>query len=250
MWWQRSGTAPEAVPVFHATQVSREILMFQLTVVEVVIGDVPKTLQVGCQPVLLQFELFKGGHLFLLSLLERHVYKVQCACIRMYENYSVYTWNCDTNKMNRGNFRMGVLICRRWSLVTASCLSAWNVYSSSGVNERPPCKTGSCISNPSASRHHNLPPLLSGLPAVWKGRRPKGRNMVVKVMVPREKVEKVKARESGRSLDHLSQWEQSVPTLYSVQILGPSCQALELLAVGISLVVTFIYPCPDFRGRM
>jgi len=45
MWWQRSGTAPEAVPVFHATQVSREILMFQLTVVEVVIGDVPKTLQ-------------------------------------------------------------------------------------------------------------------------------------------------------------------------------------------------------------
>lgn len=47
MWWQRSGTAPEAVPVFHATQVSREILMFQLTVVEVVIGDVPKTLQVG-----------------------------------------------------------------------------------------------------------------------------------------------------------------------------------------------------------
>ncbi len=47
MWWQRSGTAPEAVPVFQATQVSREILMFQLTVVEVVIGDVPKTLQVG-----------------------------------------------------------------------------------------------------------------------------------------------------------------------------------------------------------
>ena len=47
MWWQRSGTKPEGVPVFQATQVSREILMFQMTVIEVVIGDVPKTLQVG-----------------------------------------------------------------------------------------------------------------------------------------------------------------------------------------------------------
>eukprot|EP00434_Breviolum_minutum_P033586 symbB.v1.2.029722.t2/scaffold3287.1/size59763/9 len=45
MWWQRSGTKPEGVPVFQATQVSREILMFQMTVIEVVIGDVPKTLQ-------------------------------------------------------------------------------------------------------------------------------------------------------------------------------------------------------------
>ena len=47
MWWQRSGTKPEGVPVFQATQVSREILMFQMTVIEVVIGDVPTTLQVG-----------------------------------------------------------------------------------------------------------------------------------------------------------------------------------------------------------
>jgi len=45
MWWQRSGTAPEGAPVFQATRVSREILMFQMMVVDVVIGDVPETLR-------------------------------------------------------------------------------------------------------------------------------------------------------------------------------------------------------------
>lgn len=45
MWWQRSGTVPEGVPVFQATKVSREILMFQMMVVDVVIGDVPETLR-------------------------------------------------------------------------------------------------------------------------------------------------------------------------------------------------------------
>jgi len=44
MWWQRSGTKPEAGPVFQATKVSREILMFQMAVVDIVIGDVAKTL--------------------------------------------------------------------------------------------------------------------------------------------------------------------------------------------------------------
>jgi ubiquitin-protein ligase len=44
MWWQRSGTRPEAMPVFYATQVSREICMFQLMVVDIVIGDVETTL--------------------------------------------------------------------------------------------------------------------------------------------------------------------------------------------------------------
>jgi len=45
MWWQRSGTKAESMPVFHATQVSREILMFQMMVVDVVIGDVAVTLK-------------------------------------------------------------------------------------------------------------------------------------------------------------------------------------------------------------
>lgn len=45
MWWQRSNTPPQGAPVFQATQVSREILMFQMTVIEVVIGDVPTTLK-------------------------------------------------------------------------------------------------------------------------------------------------------------------------------------------------------------
>ena len=44
MWWQRSGTQPEGGPVFQATKVSREILMFQMAVVDIVIGDVAKTL--------------------------------------------------------------------------------------------------------------------------------------------------------------------------------------------------------------
>jgi len=39
MWWQRSGTKPEPWAVFEATRVSREILMFQMMVVDVVIGD-------------------------------------------------------------------------------------------------------------------------------------------------------------------------------------------------------------------
>jgi hypothetical protein len=45
MWWKRAGARPENVPVFNATQVSREILMFQMMVVDVVIGDVPETLK-------------------------------------------------------------------------------------------------------------------------------------------------------------------------------------------------------------
>ena len=44
MWWQRSGTPAEGGPVFQATKVSREILMFQMAVVDIVIGDVNKTL--------------------------------------------------------------------------------------------------------------------------------------------------------------------------------------------------------------
>merc|ERR1719226_157875 len=45
MWWQRSNTSPEAAAVFEATRVSREILMFQMMVVDVVIGDVALTVR-------------------------------------------------------------------------------------------------------------------------------------------------------------------------------------------------------------
>ncbi|CAJ1342892.1 unnamed protein product [Effrenium voratum] len=45
MWWQRSGTKPESAPVFQATQVSREILMFQLAVVDLVIGETAQTMK-------------------------------------------------------------------------------------------------------------------------------------------------------------------------------------------------------------
>lgn len=45
MWWKRAGAKAENVPVFNATKVSREILMFQMMVVDVVIGDVPETLK-------------------------------------------------------------------------------------------------------------------------------------------------------------------------------------------------------------
>merc|ERR1712139_507944 len=45
MWWQRSGTRPEPMPVFHATQVSREICMFQMMVLDIVIDDVDVTLK-------------------------------------------------------------------------------------------------------------------------------------------------------------------------------------------------------------
>merc|ERR1711881_261397 len=45
MWWQRSGTRPESAPVFQATKVSREICMFQMMVVDVVLGEVGITLQ-------------------------------------------------------------------------------------------------------------------------------------------------------------------------------------------------------------
>lgn len=45
MWWKRAGARAENVPVFNATKVSREILMFQMMVVDVVIGDVPETLR-------------------------------------------------------------------------------------------------------------------------------------------------------------------------------------------------------------
>jgi hypothetical protein len=44
MWWQRAGTRAESMPVFHATQVSREICMFQMMVVDIVLGDVDTTL--------------------------------------------------------------------------------------------------------------------------------------------------------------------------------------------------------------
>jgi len=44
MWWQRSNTTPTSAPVFEATKVSRDIAMFQLMVVDVVIGDVAETL--------------------------------------------------------------------------------------------------------------------------------------------------------------------------------------------------------------
>merc|ERR1712070_668954 len=45
MWWQRSDTRPEPMPVFHATQVSREICMFQMMVVDIIIADVGTTLE-------------------------------------------------------------------------------------------------------------------------------------------------------------------------------------------------------------
>jgi len=45
MWWQRSGTAPEQGPVFQATKVSREICMFQMMVVDLIISDVGVTLK-------------------------------------------------------------------------------------------------------------------------------------------------------------------------------------------------------------
>jgi len=45
MWWQRSGTRPEPMPVFNATQVSREICMFQMMVVDLIIADVSATLK-------------------------------------------------------------------------------------------------------------------------------------------------------------------------------------------------------------
>jgi len=44
MWWQRSGTQPEGAAVFEATRVSREICMFQMMVVDVIIGDARETL--------------------------------------------------------------------------------------------------------------------------------------------------------------------------------------------------------------
>merc|ERR1712176_458780 len=45
MWWQRAGTPAEATPVFDATKVSREIFLFQMMVVDVVIGNVNETLE-------------------------------------------------------------------------------------------------------------------------------------------------------------------------------------------------------------
>jgi len=45
MWWQRAGARPEGSPVFEATKVSREICMFQLMVVDIVIGDVQSLLE-------------------------------------------------------------------------------------------------------------------------------------------------------------------------------------------------------------
>jgi len=45
MWWQRSGTRPESSPVFEATKVSREICMFQLMLVDIIVGDVDPLLE-------------------------------------------------------------------------------------------------------------------------------------------------------------------------------------------------------------
>merc|ERR1719424_1233173 len=45
MWWHRSNTKPEPIPVFQATQVSREICMFQMMVVDLIIADVSSTLK-------------------------------------------------------------------------------------------------------------------------------------------------------------------------------------------------------------
>jgi len=46
MWWQKAGAKPEAAPVFEATKVSREIFMFQMMVVDLIIGSsVAETLQ-------------------------------------------------------------------------------------------------------------------------------------------------------------------------------------------------------------
>jgi len=45
MWWQRSGTRPESSPVFEATKVSREICMFQLMLVDIIVGDVAPLLE-------------------------------------------------------------------------------------------------------------------------------------------------------------------------------------------------------------
>jgi len=45
MWWQRSGTKPDSAPVFEATKVSREICMFQMMVVDVLVSDVALTLR-------------------------------------------------------------------------------------------------------------------------------------------------------------------------------------------------------------
>merc|ERR1711959_736397 len=45
MWWQLSGTKPEPMPVFQATQVSREICMFQMMVVDIIIANVDITLK-------------------------------------------------------------------------------------------------------------------------------------------------------------------------------------------------------------
>jgi len=45
MWWQRVNTPPQGAPVFQATQVSREILMFQMLVIDLVLSDIPETLQ-------------------------------------------------------------------------------------------------------------------------------------------------------------------------------------------------------------
>jgi len=44
MWWQRAGVPAEATPVFDATKVSREIFLFQMMVVDVVIGKITETL--------------------------------------------------------------------------------------------------------------------------------------------------------------------------------------------------------------
>mmetsp|Transcript_58681 Transcript_58681/g.191382 ORF Transcript_58681/g.191382 Transcript_58681/m.191382 type:complete len:151 (+) Transcript_58681:1489-1941(+) len=42
---QKSGTRPESSPVFEATKVSRDIAMFQVMVVDCVIGDIAEALK-------------------------------------------------------------------------------------------------------------------------------------------------------------------------------------------------------------
>jgi hypothetical protein len=45
MWWQRAGVRAEPTPVFQETKVSRDICMFQMMVLDIVVADVKHTLQ-------------------------------------------------------------------------------------------------------------------------------------------------------------------------------------------------------------
>merc|ERR1712176_932690 len=45
MWWQRAGVRAEPTPVFQETKVSRDICIFQMMVLDIVVADVKLTLQ-------------------------------------------------------------------------------------------------------------------------------------------------------------------------------------------------------------